>query len=270
MNSRQRASTDIVKEIIERLAIDLPRRGKWRRCARDAARVVSHDYEATVAKFVAEGSLPIAAMQACARRKLPEFGFRPLDFAETMARVRDPSAGLGVKVLVSPYGEPGHPLRGFYVAEDNRRPLIWVNRQHTPTAMGATFAHELGHHFWRELFPEEVLQNADERPRVLQHDGFAEHLLDSRELFADAFAALAGYPTEIARRLFAQRRWDQPILDAQRILAVMNGVEMHIHRHYPGDLGPDSGLSAGRRLYYFGSMMHFSKVRAAVLRVTGV
>lgn len=258
----------VVNEILARYAIETSPLRRWQRYLGDLAAVLVRDYETPIAQYVAAGELPLRELDRYARAALPGFGMRALPFASTLARVQDRRRGLGVKVTLTPYGNPGHPFRGFYVHTGTHDPLIWVNRQHTPTAMGATFAHELGHHFWRSM---SASADVDSQPRILRHDGFADHLEDPRELFADAFAALAGYPRDAAERLFARRRWGRANSAGGRAaLAMITRVEGHIHRHYPGDLGPSSGLPPARRLYYLGSMVHFSKVRAAILRVTGI
>lgn len=166
---------------------------------------------------------------------------------------------------MSPFGRQGHPLRGFYHRPERKRPIIWLNCQHTETAVGATLAHELGHHFWAQI------ADCDEpTTRTLHHDGFAGHVDDPRELFADAFPAIGGYPQAAARRLFSRAKWWQPQLrDGSSARDAVARIERHVHRHYPGDLGGRGGLSTGLRLYYLGSLVHFSKLRAAILRVTG-
>jgi len=201
----------------------------------------------------------------CAAVHFPAFNQAPLEYPSTLALAQDRERGLGVAVKLSPFGRPGHPLRGFYHHVDDGRPLIWLNCQHTATAVGATLAHELGHYFW-----EQVADAATGVTSTLHHDGFAAHLSDSRELFADAFAALGGYPLPVARRLFARSAWWGPQVEhAAAASATVARVEHHVHRYYPGDLGPQGGLTPRLRLYYLGSLIHFSKLRAAIFRVTG-
>lgn len=106
--------------------------------------------------------------------------------------------------------------------------------------------------------------------RTLHHDGFAAHLDDPRELFADVFAAVGGYPHPIASKLFARSAWWGPQVErAAAASATVARVEKHVHRCYPGNLGPHGGLTPKLRVYYLGSLIHFSKLRAAILRVTG-
>lgn len=254
----------IVAEILARYEVEHAPGRKWQKYSKDLANVLARDYEARISHFVAAGELPLRALQRHARSVLPDFGQEPLPFARTVELVCDRRRGMGVNVAVSPYGEPGHPLRGFYVFDGKRPPLIWVNRQHTPTAIGTTFAHELGHHFWTEMAGQ-----TETPARILHHDAFSDHLDDPRELFADSFAAMAGYPHAVARSLFARKSWPRASFTRARgVLEMICRIEKHIHQHYPGDLSREGGLPPVRRLYYLGGMIHFSKLRAAIMRVT--
>lgn len=99
---------------------------------------------------------------------------------------------------------------------------------------------------------------------MLLHDGLAQHLEDPCELFADVFATLCGYPTESARALFGRSHWGR----RQRYLGDagmqrLHSIERHAHTHGAGDLGRSIGLPDAL------SMIHFSKGRAAMLRVAG-
>jgi len=255
----------VVAQILADFAIETSPRQIWGGYLGDLRRILWADYEEPVARYVAAGELPVAALVHYASSRLFGFNEVPLAFGETLAYARDRRRGLGLNVRMSPFGKPGHPLRGFYHPLKEARPLIWLNRQHTETAVGATFAHELGHHFWGQMAGDD-----GDEAHILQHFGFVEHLADPRELFADVFAALSGYPLPAARRLFGGRKWYASQLgSAVGATAAVARVEKHVHRHYPGNLGPDSGLSRARRLYYLGGLVHFSKLRAAVLRVTG-
>lgn len=266
MTNQSPAVDRLVREILRKFELESGSGRKWRELLRDLAAIASRDYEAPIGRCIASGELPLSEMQRTARRTFPEFGLAPLSFDRSLVLAQDRKDGLGVVVSLSAYGKPGHPFRGFYVHQRSKRPLIWVNRQHTMTAMGATFAHELGHHYWTEMAAREATA-----ARVFHHLALADHLTDPQELFADSFAAMAGYPHPIAAALFGKRSWTAPTgIGLRSVLSGLNAVERHIHRHYPGDLGPASGLPPIRRLYYLGSMLHFAKVRAAILRITGL
>ena len=256
---------DVVESVLARFAIDVPRRRRWTGTLGDLRRALGADYEAPVASYVASGEFPVDELLRCAASHFPGINRVPLEYPATLAQARDRQRGLGLNVQVSPFGSPGHPLRGFYHREEQRRPLIWLNCQHTETAVGATLAHELGHHFWERVADEEA-----PTLRTLSHDGFVAHLEDPRELFADAFTAFGGYPRSTAQRLFRRSGWWGPQRrKAEAVGDVVVHIERHLNRHYAGDMGPGSGLSSKLRLYYLGSLVHFSKLRAALLRVTG-
>lgn len=253
-------------QILARFDVRPSRTRRWLAYLDDLRRILLADYVEAVDSALGSHRLPLRDLIESVRERLPEFNRRPLALAATLDYARDRRRGLGLNIRLSRYGEQGHPLRGFYHFAADAPPLIWVNRQHTPTAISASFAHELGHHFWQD-----VAGGSSEETRTLQHDGLAQHLAEPRELFADIFATLSGYPTTAARNLFGHTRWGRAQLGlGPAVLERIAAIESHVHRHYPGDLSRDSGLPESLRLYYLGSMIHFSKVRAAVLRVAGV
>ncbi len=257
---------EAVRQILARFDVRRSRAQLWRGYLTDLRRILASDYVAGLDAAIHSQRLPLRTLVAAVRERLPDFNRTPLPFAGTIAYARDRNRGLGLNIRVSPFGERGHPLRGFYHAGESVRPLIWVNRQHTPTAISATFAHELGHHFWQSLCAGDGAAT-----RVLLHDGLANHLDDPRELFADVFATLCGYPTETARSLFGRSHWGRRMrFLGSAGMQRLDAIERHVHTHYAGDLGRSSGLPDALRLHYLGSMIHFSKVRAAVLRVAGL
>lgn len=231
----------------------------------DLCWVLQKDYTSTIRRLAKQGQLPLRELEERARALFPEFNRAPLQFSDNVRRVADPSRGLGVRLRMSAYGKAGHPLRGFYHQETDRGPLIWVNMRHTPTAMAATFAHEVGHVLWNDVQSERRLGT-----QPFYNADFATHLRDPGELFADAFTTMAAYPTEVARRLFTPRGW--PRLAAARGLeeAAIADVYSYLRQHYAAELGPGSGLPPVRRFHYLASMIHFAKIRAAILHTVGM
>lgn len=140
----------LVGRVLRDFEIRPPRSLAWNQRLADLSRVLRADYEAVVADLAASGRLDLPALEREARRIFPRFNEAPLTFRENVERVRDHQAGLGASVRFAPYGRPGHPLRGFY-AGDLERPVIWVNENHTATAMAATLAHEVGHLFYQRI-----------------------------------------------------------------------------------------------------------------------
>ncbi|MGH7916657.1 MAG: hypothetical protein ACREQE_04250, partial [Candidatus Binataceae bacterium] len=138
-------------------------------------------------------------------------------------------------------------------------PLIYVNTAHHPTAVSATFCHEFGHHLSSELFgpqkePVHFFIDAD----------YAAHLKEPHELAADAMVSLAAYPQPLARKIFPAE-WNWGLVARARNLpeAALNEVRAHIRRFYGFDLM--ERIPANQRLHYLSGMIHYAKLRWALL-----
>jgi hypothetical protein len=259
------ASDALIAEILRSFElVSLAQAAKGGRL-RDLRRALSADYPGAVRRMARDGELPLRDLSRRARELLPGFNESPLHFEEAIARFTDPAAGPRATVRMSQHGKAGHPLRGFYYRPEKAPALIWLNLRHVLTAVAASFAHELGHWFWDDL-------NAriSSRPRPFYNAGYAEHLDDPRELFADCFTTLAAYPHGLARRFFSPHGWPRiPAMRRQEKSTVAD-VYRYLRKEYGADLGEGSGLSAPSRLYYVTSMIHFARLRAAILDVTGL
>lgn len=139
-----------------------------------------------------------------------------------------------------------------------------MNLRHVLTAVAASFAHELGHWFWDDLHACEVAG-----PHPFYNAGFADHLGDPRELFADFFTTIAAYPKGLAQRFLSSRAWSRVPQLRRHAKTTVGDVYDYLRKEYGADLGEGSGLSAPSRLYYITSMIHFARLRTAVLNVRG-
>jgi hypothetical protein len=258
------ASEELIAEILESFELLALGHAARKRRLGDLRRALTADYEGSVRKMVHAGELPLRDLSRRAGELLPGFNRTALHFEEAVARFTDPSAGPRATVRMSGHGKSGHPLRGFYYRTEEAPALIWVNLRHVLTAVAASFAHELGHWFWDELKATKT-----SGPHPFYNAGFAEHLDDPRELFADCFTTMAAYPRDQARRFFSSRGWPRPAL-REHEKATVAAVYDYLRREYGADLGPQSGLAPPSRLYYVTSMIHFARLRSAVLKVTGL
>lgn len=262
-----RAGTDaevarLVEDLLERFALAPAADADWRRHLRDLRWVLTADYAEAVDRHVRGGDLAVPELIARARPLLPDFNRAPLRFEASVARLVDAADGPRLRLRTSRHGRLGDPLRGFYHRADAERTVVWLNLGHLPTAVAATFAHEVGHWFWDELQANPAATHA------FYNVDYAAHLDDARELFADAFAALAAYPQAQARQLFDVRRW--PFGDLRRHAREnVVDVQRYLVREYAGDLGPRSKLPIRCRLMYMISMIHFARLRTALLHVVG-
>jgi hypothetical protein len=259
------ASDELVAEILESFELlSLGHAARKRRLG-DLRRALTADYMGSVQRMARAGDLPLRDLSRRAGELLPGFNVTPLHFEEAVARFTDPSAGPRATVRMSGHGRSGHPLRGFYYRSEEAPALIWVNLRHVLTAVAASFAHELGHWFWDDLNARTA-----SGPYPFYNAGFAEHLDDPRELFADCFTTIAAYPRDLARLFFSPRGWPRVPALRQQERATVADVYDYLRREYGADLGPKSGLAPPSRLYYVTSMIHFARLRAAVLKVTGL
>jgi hypothetical protein len=162
----------------------------------------------------------------------------------------------------TPFDGDGLALRGFFVDPDGdslKRPLIYINTAHHPVAAAATLFHEVGHLVASELF--EARQSA---VQFFFDIDYAGHLGDLNELTADVVLALAAYPAPVAREIFGcpeGSRTENTPLAPDRMLA-------RILEHYRTRFGVSLGgtdMSPARKLNYLGGMIHFAKLRSALL-----
>lgn len=153
-------------------------------------------------------------------------------------------------------------LYGFYVdraAAALTKPLIFVNSSHHSLAMGTTFCHEVGHHFYNEI----AKPTSSKSVNFYFDAAYNEHLRDKGELLADVVVSLAGYPKAAAEAIFTKAR--------RKDIAQKGGLDHplieRIRNHLGGSYGFDfpAALSPHQNLQYLAGMLHYAKLRAALL-----
>jgi hypothetical protein len=148
-------------------------------------------------------------------------------------------------------------LYGFYVDRAETalaKPLIFVNSAHHNLAIGTTFCHEVGHHFCTE-----IAKPKSNRVRFYFDAAYNEHLQDDGELAADVIVSLGGYPKAAAKTIFHRKAAHKGSLDQ----AVINGIRQHLESSYGFDFS--IALSPVQNLQYLAGMIHYAKLRAALL-----
>ena len=172
-------------------------------------------------------------------------------------------AGLGVQFrLTKITGAQGLALLGFYVRKIGRSglPLICVNTAHHPAAIGATFSHEMGHHLTARLF-----DSRKEHAQLLAYTAYAEHLSDPEELAADILVSLGVFPGDTARKIFMNaktRRGSKAVIEEPPD-SIFTTVLKYMKTRY--GLSFDSSLSSDQKLQYMAALVHFAKLRYALL-----
>jgi hypothetical protein len=172
-------------------------------------------------------------------------------------------SGLGVQFqLAKLSGAEGVALWGFYVREmgGSRLPLICVNTAHHPAAIGAAFSHEMGHHLGGRLF-----DSHKGLAHMAAYTAYGEHLHDPEELAADVLVSLGVFPEAIARRIFLlpRKRGQAKFATAE----LPNSVSTTVLKYFEGRFGLSFGahLTAAKKLQYLAAVVHFAKLRRALL-----
>jgi len=234
------------------------RDGRWMAHVRDLRRIVAADYCSTVKSHRTAGMFPVRSFVSDAQREFPEFNVQPIRFDVGLRRR---ISALGINLQMQPYLRR-RPLRGFYHRDPDHGPLIWVNLAHPPGAVAASLGHELGH--W---YRERLLGCASDSTSVPFFNGnFVGHLKRPDELFADVFPVLAAYPTSIAAEIFPAGGWRSVARRALRLDgATLRRLRTHLAANYGFDALPRTEGAVSRRIYYVTSMVHFARLRWALL-----
>jgi len=186
----------------------------------------------------------------------------------SMDEFAERASALGVDFRIAKMAWPsGLAVIGFYLGSDSgleQRPLICLNGAHHPAAVGTAFLHEVGHHVTAKLF-----STRDEAVRLSRQTGYLAHLKDPRELAADLLVSLGVYPRNLAAKLFdaASVRKVSASADKQIESQAATKVVVGTARRYGVDL---ETLPIQKRFQYQAGLIHFSKLRQALLEEYGV
>jgi hypothetical protein len=264
MTAKSRALSD-VDRLIDRTLKSVSGEGaekikRWKRPGGDMRRLVKCDYVRGLRKGLTYSQ--VKALEVAFDQIFPGFNSQPIGM-KSISGFTKIATNLRFHLKASPYtGSAGLALRGFYVApscEILKRPLIYVNTAHHPLAVSATFCHELGHHVSSELFGA-----SGQAVHFFFDADYLSHLEDPPELAADVVVSLAGYPKAIAQRIF-ETPWNWGLVARAKNLtdAALNEVRVHLRQVYGFDLM--ERLPASQRLHYLSGMIHYAKLRWALL-----
>ncbi len=171
-------------------------------------------------------------------------------------------SGLGVQFQLAKLGgEEGLALLGFYVREigRSRLPLICVNTAHHPAAIGAAFSHEMGHHLTSMLF-----DSRKDHAQLLTYTAYAEHLDDPEELAADILVSLGVLPAAVARKILMPAKGRTSKSGAENSAESISGKVMKYFESKYG-LSFREHLPSSKKLQYLAALVHFTKLRRALL-----
>lgn len=135
--------------------------------------------------------------------------------------------------------------------------VIFLNTAHQPGAVTATVAHELGHYIHKSITGDECA------PLSPLAANFASHLDDEGELFSDSLVALSAYSTEAVAKARYSRSgtigWIEEILNARDYIRPEYRID------FSGKL-----VSPVWRIRYLAAVIHFFKLRKALLETAGI
>jgi len=127
--------------------------------------------------------------------------------------------------------------------------------------VAATFGHELGHYFYGSIVGENGPMTA------FMEGTFGAHLNEEHELFADALVTLAAYSADQIKQISAIGKHKPGNSD---------NILQRVHKAYES-IGPrlkidlaQERISTSWRVSYLTSMIHFYKLRCAILDHAGV
>jgi len=171
-----------------------------------------------------------------------------------------------LEVKSEPYRRgAGLSLRGFFCRanlETKPKFVIFLNTAHHPAAVAATFGHELGHYFYGSLVGENGPMTA------FMEGTFGAHLVEEHELFADALVTLAAYSADQIKQITAISKGSPGSRD-NILQRVHKAHESILRPSYKIDL-TQKRISSSWRVSYLTGIIHFFKLRCAILDNAGV
>ena len=176
------------------------------------------------------------------------------------------ASSLGADFQIAKMSWPsGLALFGFYLSLGpglQKRPLICVNSAHHRAVVGTAFAHEVGHHVTASLFGTRT-----QPPLPSLYTGYESHLDDPRELAADIAVTLGMYPRKTALELFPEIE-SETVETEQRLRSATRAAALeYVRRQYGLDL---ASLSRQKKFQYQAALIHFTKLREALLHQHGI
>jgi len=144
---------------------------------------------------------------------------------------------------------------------DRRAFVIYLNTAHDRGAVAATISHELGHYIYDSVA-------AGCRPaRAAMASVFTSHLGREPELFSDSVVALSAYSRPLIRELLSAQpgRRHGANLSFERLQMALRTIDPR----YRIDL-TRAGLPIAWRIRYLTSLVHFFKLRCALLEAAGI
>jgi len=198
-------------------------------------------------------------------REWSEMGKKPWEAPELFPVLTKLFGGRELELRAEPYLEgAGLALRGFFCRANvgaKSKFVIFLNTAHHPGAVVATFGHEIGHYIYGSLVGERA-------PMAAFLEGtFSNHLHEEDELFADSLVAFACYPQQVMKEIGSLKtvtpgKSDELFSRIRRAYGLVGSqYELNLEDRKMGNVW---------RIRYLTSMVHFFKLRSALLEKTGL
>lgn len=262
MKERPTATDKVVHSVLAKAGVlGAKELRAWKRPQEDIRRLSQRDYAASLRQRLSFAQIKELVYRAA--DVWPHFNQQVLGppSEEFFSRAAD---ALHLHVKTARYASLA--LYGFYVDRSETaltKPLIFVNSAHHDLAIGTTFCHEVGHHFCSEIAKPKA-----SHVRFYFDAAYNEHLQDEGELAADVIVSLAGYPKPAARAIFAGRQRRDMMRKGKLDAAVISRIGAHLEASYGFDFS--TALSPDQNLQYLAGMLHYAKLRAALLEEYGL
>jgi len=198
-------------------------------------------------------------------REWSEMGKKPWEAPELFPVLTKLFGGRELELRAEPYLEgAGLALRGFFCRANvgaKSKFVIFLNTAHHPGAVVATFGHEIGHYIYGSLVGERA-------PMAAFLEGtFSNHIHEEDELFADSLVAFACYPQQVMKEIGSLKnvtpgKSDELFGRIRRAYSLVGSqYELNLEDRKMGNVW---------RVRYLTSMVHFFKLRSALLEKTGL
>jgi len=198
-------------------------------------------------------------------REWYQSGKKPWEAPELFPVLTKLFGGRELELRAEPYLEgAGLALRGFFCRANvgaKSKFVIFLNTAHHPGAVVATFGHEIGHYIYGSLVGERA-------PMAAFLEGtFSNHLHEEDELFADSLVAFSCYPQEVIKEI-GPLKTIKPGKSEELFGRIRRAYGL-VGSQYELNL-EDRKMGNVWRIRYLTSMVHFFKLRCALLEKTGL
>jgi hypothetical protein len=192
-------------------------------------------------------------------------GKKPWEAPEILPVITKLFGGRDLELRAEPYLEgAGLALRGFFCRANvgaKSKFVIFLNTAHHPGAVVATFGHEIGHYIYGSLVGERA-------PMAAFLEGtFSNHLHEEDELFADSLVAFSAYSHDLIKEIGPLKNVIPGKSD--ELFGRIRRAYGLVGTRYELDL-TERKMGNVWRVRYLTSMVHFFKLRCALLEKAGL